>query len=45
MGPVRNDRAEIVLRHKKSEHDARIQMFREEGVWKIGLKETFSTRE
>jgi hypothetical protein len=44
MGEVRKDRAEIIIRYKKSQHDAILQMFREEGVWKAGLSESFATR-
>jgi hypothetical protein len=45
MGPVNKDRAEIILRHQKSDHDALLKMFREGGIWKVGLDETFSTRQ
>jgi hypothetical protein len=45
MGPVNKNRAEIILRHQKSDHDALLKMFREEGVWKVGLDETFSNRQ
>ncbi len=44
LGPVQKGRAAIILRYKKSDNDARIQMFLEEGAWKVGLDETFSTR-
>lgn len=45
FGEFKNDRAEIILRHQKSDYDARLQMFREAGLWKVGLDETFSTRQ
>ena len=45
MGPVNKNRADIILRHQKSDHDALLKMFREEGRWKVGLDETFSTRQ
>jgi hypothetical protein len=45
MGPVNRDRAEIILRHQKADHDALLKLFREDGVWKVGLDETFSTRQ
>jgi hypothetical protein len=45
FGEFRNDRAEILLRHPKSDYDARLKMFREGGLWKVGLDETFSTRQ
>ena len=41
MGQVKNDRAEVIIRYKRSERPAIIQMFREDGVWKVGLEETF----
>jgi len=44
MGRVSGNRAEIVLRHRKADHDAHLKMFREEGRWRVGLDETFSTR-
>ncbi len=44
MGAIKKDRAEIIIRYKKSDQDAILQMFREDGVWKTGLEETFSTR-
>jgi hypothetical protein len=44
MGEVKKDKAEIIIRHKKSEHDTILKMFREEGLWKVGLDESFSTR-
>jgi hypothetical protein len=44
MGELKNDTAEIIIRHKKSDRDAILKMFREEGAWKVGLEETFSTR-
>ena len=45
MGPVVKNKAEIILRHQKSDHDAHLRMFREDGLWKVGLDETFSTRQ
>lgn len=45
MGEVKKDKAEIVIRYKKSGQDAILKMFREGGVWKVGLHETFSARE
>ena len=44
MGPIRPDSAEVVITYKKSRDPARIQMFKENGSWKIGLVETFWTR-
>jgi len=45
FGEFKKDRAEILLRHKKSDYDAHLKMFREGGLWKVGLDETFSTRQ
>lgn len=45
MGKVNKHRAEIILRHHKSDHDALLKMYREEGRWKVGLDETFSARQ
>ena len=44
MGPVNKDKAEIIILHKKSEHPAILQMFKENGVWKVGFSETFIVR-
>jgi hypothetical protein len=44
MGPVKNGKAVVVLRHRKASHDAQLKMFFEKGAWKVGLEETFSTR-
>ena len=45
MGNVKKDKAEIVIRYKKAGQDAILKMFREGGVWKVGLAETFSARQ
>jgi len=42
---VKKDRAEIVLRYRKSDHDAILKLFFEAGAWRVGLDETFSTRQ
>ena len=44
MGALKQDYAEIAIRHKKSDRDAILKLFREEGQWRVGLDETFSTR-
>jgi hypothetical protein len=41
MGQVKKDRAEVIVRYKRSERPAILQMFKEDGVWKVGLEETF----
>jgi len=44
MGPVNKDRAEVLITHRRADRPAVLQMFREEGVWKAGLVETFWRR-
>ncbi len=45
MGEVVKDRAIILLRYRKSENDAKLLLFFERGGWKVGLHESFHTRE
>ena len=45
FGEFKKDRAEILLRYRKSDYDAHLKMFREGGLWKVGLDETFSVRQ
>jgi hypothetical protein len=45
MGEMKSDRADIILRYRKSSNDAVLKMYREEGTWKVGLDETFSARQ
>lgn len=44
LGEVKKDRAEIVLRYRKSQSDSILKLYREEGTWKVGLDESFATR-
>jgi len=44
IGSVGKDRAEILLTHHGADHPARLQLFREDGTWKVGLVETFWSR-
>jgi hypothetical protein len=44
MGTIKKESAEVIIRYKKSDRDTILKMFREEGAWKVGLDETFSTR-
>lgn len=44
MSFVKDDKAEIIITYKKSATPAILKMFREDGVWKVGLTETFWTR-
>ena len=41
MGKIEKNRAEIIVLHKKSQAPAKLQMFKEEGRWMVGLEETF----
>ena len=41
MGPVNKDKAEIIIIHKKSNHPAILQMFKENEIWKVGFSESF----
>jgi hypothetical protein len=43
MGKVGKDRAQINIIYRKAERPAVIQMYKEEGVWKVGLIETFKS--
>jgi len=43
MGKVKGDYAEILIHYRKSERPAILQMYREKGIWKTGLVETFWT--
>jgi len=44
FGKINRDKAEIILIYEKSENPAILQMFKEAGMWKVGLVETFWTR-
>ncbi len=44
MGPVKGDRAQIVITYKKAEKPATLHMVREAGMWKVGLTESFWSR-
>jgi hypothetical protein len=43
MGKIEKDKAEIIIRYKKSEGPAMLKMFKEEGKWMVGLEETFKS--
>ncbi|OPY82613.1 MAG: hypothetical protein A4E65_00779 [Syntrophorhabdus sp. PtaU1.Bin153] len=43
MGKVDKDRAQIIIRYRKAERPAIIQMVQENGEWKVGLIETFAS--
>jgi hypothetical protein len=44
MESVKDDNAEIKITYNKAENPAILKMFKEDGVWKVGLTETFWTR-
>jgi hypothetical protein len=43
LGPIDKQQAEVILQYKKAEQPARLKMFKEQGLWKVGLIETFGT--
>jgi hypothetical protein len=44
IGKFEKERGEIVIRYRKSESPAILEMYNEQGVWKVGLVETFWAR-
>jgi len=44
FGKINRDKAEIILTYEKSKNPAILQMFKEAGMWRVGLVETFWTR-
>ena len=44
VGKFQKDRGEIVIKYRKSEGPAILQMYKEKGSWKVGLVETFWSR-
>lgn len=44
LGEQEKDYAEIILKYKNSSSPAVLKMFREKGVWRFGLTESFWTR-
>jgi len=44
IGFIEENKAEIIILHKIAKHPASLQMFRENGAWKVGFSETFGTR-
>jgi hypothetical protein len=44
IGKFEKDQGEIVIKYKKSDGPAILQMHKEHGSWKVGLVETFWTR-
>ncbi|MCX8110176.1 MAG: hypothetical protein N3D15_02875 [Syntrophorhabdaceae bacterium] len=43
MGKIEGNYAEVIIQYRKSERPAILQMYKEKGIWKIGLVETFWT--
>jgi hypothetical protein len=43
MGKVSKDRAQINVTYRKAEKPAIIQMYKEDGRWRVGLTETFTS--
>jgi hypothetical protein len=44
MESIKSDEAEIKIIHKKAQSHAILKMFKERGIWKVGLTESFWTR-
>jgi hypothetical protein len=44
MGPVKESRAEILITYRKASNPLILQMFNENGSWKVGLIETFGSK-
>jgi len=44
MGTVGKKEAEIILQYQKAEQPARLKLFKEESLWRVGLEETFTGR-
>jgi hypothetical protein len=44
METVKSDKAEIKITYKKAQNPAILKMFKEAGIWKVGLTESFWTR-
>ena len=44
IGFIEDKEAEIIIRLKKTEAPARLKLFKENNIWKVGLVETFWTR-
>ena len=44
IGFIKEQEAEIIIRHKKSSNPAKLKLFKETGTWKLGLTETFWSR-
>jgi hypothetical protein len=41
IGKIEKDKAEIIIRYRKSEGPTTLKMFKEKGKWVVGLRETW----
>jgi len=44
IGKIEKNEAGVILKYKKSDKPAILKMFKENNAWRIGLKESFGTR-
>ena len=44
VGFIKELEAEIIIKYKKSSNPAKLKLFKEDGAWKVGLTETFWSR-
>jgi len=44
MGKIEKNEAEVILKYKKSDKPAILKMYKENNTWRVGLKESFGTR-
>lgn len=44
IGFIKENKAEIIIKQKRSEEPARLKLYKENNKWKVGLVETFWTR-
>jgi len=44
LGPIGKKEAKIIIQHQKADQPAHLKLFRENGLWRVGLEETFAGR-
>jgi hypothetical protein len=44
MDFVKAETAQVRIQYKKSDKPVYLQMYKEQGAWKVGLEETFGAR-
>jgi len=44
MGKIEKNEAEVILKYKQSDEPAILKMYKENNAWRVGLKESFGTR-